>query len=150
MADFRADAERVNINPILLLFDLERFSKFTIALGTVKQVLKFTDSDQDPFIILVRQEQQFYCSDLYQYLLDTNIRVPHEVKILVKTLNLFIAKGVIRTQGRFDNSDLPVDAQTPIYLPVQYKLVKLILLHIHQVNYHCGVAQTLSLVRQQI
>ena len=133
--------ETVSINPILPLFDLERFSKFTIALGTDKQVFKFIDSDQDPFLVLVRQEQQFHCNDLYQYLLDTSIRVFHEVKILVKNLNLFIARRVIRSQGRFDNSYLPVDAGTPIYLPFQSKLVKLISLHIHQVNYHCGVAQ---------
>ena len=83
-------------------------------------------------------------------MLDTNIKVPHEIKMLVKNLNLFIVKGIIRTQGRFDNTDLPVNAQTSIFLPAQSKLVKLISLHIHQVNYHCEVAQTLSLVRQQI
>ena len=101
--------EAININPVIPLFNLERFSKFSVALGTVKNVLKFIDSDQDPFLVLVRQEQQFYCNDLHQYLLNLNVRVSHKVKMLVKNLNLFIAIGVIRSQGRFDNLDLPVD-----------------------------------------
>ena len=49
--------EAININLIPPLFDLEKFSKFAITLGTVKKVLKFVNSNQDPFLVLARQEQ---------------------------------------------------------------------------------------------
>ena len=56
--------------------------------------------------------------------------------------------NVIRAKGRLIHSELPLDAQTPLFLPNRSRLVDLIVQHIHQKHNHCGLSHTLSVDRQ--
>ena len=55
---------------------------------------------------------------------------------------------IIQTKGRLVQSDLPVDAITPFFLPNKSYLVDLLITHIHTSHHHIGLSQTLSLYRQ--
>ena len=55
----------------------------------------------------------------------------------------------IFAKGRLVQSDLPVDAITPFFLPNKSYLVDLLITHIHTSHHHIGLSQTLSLYRQR-
>ena len=55
---------------------------------------------------------------------------------------------VIRAKGRLIHSELPLDAQTPLFLPNRSRLVDLIVRHIHQKHNRCGLSHTLSVFCQ--
>ena len=56
---------------------------------------------------------------------------------------------IIRAKGRLVQSDLPVEAITPFFLPNKSYLVDLLITHIHTSHHHIGLSQTLSLYRQR-
>ena len=60
-----------------------------------------------------------------------------------------LENDVIRAKGRLVQSDLPVDAITPFFLPNRSYLVDLLIIHIHTSHHHIGLSQTLSLYRQR-
>ena len=138
------------INPVPPIIDLTRYSKFVKAERVMLKVLQFLNSNSNPFVKLISQEQKFHCNSIYSYLVNPNINVNVEVKNTVIDLNLVLHNDVIRAKGRLKNVELPVDAKTPYFLPNRSRLVDLLINHIHESNNHCGVSQTLSLYRQQI
>ena len=71
------------------------------------------------------------------------------MKTTIKQLNLYLDNNVIRAKGRIINSDLPLDATTPLFLPKRSLLVDLLINHIHASHNHMGLSQTLSLYRQR-
>ena len=138
------------INPVPPVTDLARFSKFVKVKRVMLKVLQSLNSNLNPFVKLISQEQKFHCNSIYSYLVNPNINVNVEVKNTIRDLNLVLHNDVIRTKGRLKNTELPVDAKTPYFLPNRSRLVDLLFNHIHESNNHCGVSQTLSLYRQQI
>ena len=109
------------------------------------EVLQFLNSNSNPFIKLISQEQKFHCNSIYSYLVNPNTNVNIEVKTTIRDLNLVLHNDVIRAKGRLKNAELPVDAKTPYFLPNRSRLVDLLINHIHESNNHCGVSQTLLL-----
>ena len=138
------------INPVPPIIDLTRYSKFVKAERVMLKVLQFLNSNSNPFVKLISQEQKIHCNSIYSYLVNPNINVNVEVKNTIRDLNLVLHNDVIRAKGRLKNAELPVDAKTPYFLPNGSRLVDLLIDHIHESNNHCGVSQTLSLYRQQI
>ena len=61
---------------------------------------------------------------------------------------MYLVNDVIRARGRIINSELPLDATTPLFLPNKPHLVDLLINHIHSSHHHVGLSQTLSLYRQ--
>ena len=61
---------------------------------------------------------------------------------------MYLDNDVIRAKGRIINSDLPLDATTPFFLPNRSLLVDLLINHIHTSHNHISLSQTLSLYRQ--
>jgi hypothetical protein len=73
---------------------------------------------------------------------------PHQV-ILQLGLHLD-SEGVIRSRGRFENSDLPAPARDPILLPKDVRFTELVARDIHWNRVlHSGVSHTLNQIRQE-
>lgn len=56
--------------------------------------------------------------------------------------------GILRCRSRMGNSNLPWDAVEPVVLVKKSHITKLIILDIHQRNYHVGTAHTLATLRK--
>ena len=94
------------------------------------------------------QEQRLHCNLIYSYLSNPRINVGIDIKNTIRNLDLHLTDNVIRAKGRLIHSELPLDAQTPLFLPNRSRLVELIVQHIHRKHNHCGLSQTLSVYRQ--
>ena len=57
-------------------------------------------------------------------------------------------KGLMRCQGRLENSDLTESARCPILLPKNDRFTILVIEEVHAKCQHCGVSQTLSILRR--
>ena len=136
------------IHPIPPLIDLTKFSSFLRVLRIMTRVLEFFQSPSNPFKKLVRQEQLLHCTSVHAHLNNPRVNVNVEVKNTIKQLNLCLENDIIRAKGRLVQSDLPVDAITPFFLPNKSYLVDLLITHIHTSHHHIGLSQTLSLYRQ--
>ena len=90
------------------------------------------------------QKQRLHCNSIYSYLANPKINVSIDVKNTIKDLNWHLINNVIRAQGRLIHSELPLDAKTPIFIPNRSRLVDLIVQHIHNTHFHCGVSHNLS------
>ena len=135
------------INPVPPVLDLDRISSYTRAINIMGKVLSFIKSKLDPLLSLVMQEQRLHCNSIYSHLANPKINVSIDVKNMIKDLNLHLNNNVIRVQDRLINSKLPLDAQTPLFIPNRSRLVDLIVQHIHNTHFHCGVSHTLSVFR---
>ena len=136
------------VHPIPPLIDLNKFSSFLRVLRIMTRVLEFCQSPSNPFEKLVRQEQLLHCNSIHAHLTNSRVNVNIEVKTTIKQLNLYLDNDVIRAKGRIINSDLPLDATTPFFLPNRSLLIDLLINHIHTSHNHRGLSQTLSLYRQ--
>ena len=136
------------VNPIPPILDLERISSYNRAINIMSKVLSFIKSSADPLLKLVMQEQCLRCNSIYSHLANPRINVNIDVKNTIKDLDLHLIDDVIRAKGRLINSELSLEAQTPLFLPNRSRLVDLIVRHIHQIHNHCGLSQTLSVFRQ--
>ena len=114
----------------------------------MSKVIGFCQSPANPFEKLVRQDQLLHCTSIHAYLNNPRVRVNVEVKTTVKQLSLYLENDTIRSKGRLNNSELPLDAITPLFLPNKSYLVDLLVNHIHSLHNHIGLSQTLSLYRQ--
>ena len=126
------------VNPIPPVLDLERISSYTRAINIMTKVLSFTKSFHDPLLALVMQEQRLHCNSIYTYLSNPRINVSMDIKNTIRDLDLHLIDNVIRAKGRLIHSELPLDAQTPLFLPNRSRLVELIVQHIHQ-KHNCKV-----------
>ena len=128
-------------NPVPPALDLDRVTSYTRAINI--KVLSFTKSSSDHLLKLVMQEQRLHCNSIYSYL-------SIDIKNTIRDLDLHIIDNVIKAKGRLIHSELPLDAQTPLFLPNCSRLVELIVQHIHQKYNHCGLSHTLSVFRQNV
>ena len=94
------------------------------------------------------QGQRLHCNSIYSHLANPRINVTIDVKNTIRDLDLHLIDGVIKAKGRLINSELSLEAQTPLFLPNRSRLVDLIVRHIHQTRNHCGLSQTLSVFCQ--
>ena len=119
------------VHPIQPLIDLTRFSSFTRVIRVMSRVIEFCQSPANPFEKLVRQEQLLHCTSIHAYLNNPRVRVNVEVKTTIKQLSLYLVNDTIRSKGRINNSELPLDAIMPLFLPNKSYLVDLLVKHIH-------------------
>ena len=119
------------VNPVPPLLDLERISSYTRAINIMTNVLSFTKSFHDPLLKLVMQEQRLHCNSIYTYLSTPRINVSIGIKNTIRDLDLHLIDNVIRAKGRLLHSELPLDAQTPLFLPNRSRFVDLIVHHMH-------------------
>ena len=67
---------------------------------------------------------------------------------LKKQLGLYSDdSGILRCQGRLQNSDLTESGKRPILLPKNSKVTELLIASFHKKHMHCGVSQTLAGLR---
>ena len=126
------------VHPIQPLIDLTRFSSFTRVIRVMSRVIEFCQSPANPFEKLVRQEQLLHCTSIHAYLNNPRVRVNVEVKTTIKQLSLYLVNDTIHSKGRITNSELPLDAITPLFLPNKSYLVDLLAKHIHSSHNHIG------------
>ena len=62
---------------------------------------------------------------------------------------MYLDNDAIRAKGKIINSDLPLDATTPFFLPNKSHIVDLLINHIHTSHNHISLSQTLSLYKQR-
>ncbi|KAK3697505.1 hypothetical protein QZH41_002101 [Actinostola sp. cb2023] len=62
-----------------------------------------------------------------------------------------VMKGdrVVRVGGRISMAPISEDAMNPMILPKEHHITTIVIRHIHQRNGHCGVEQTLCILREQ-
>ena len=111
------------INPAPPVLDLDRISSYTRAINIMSKVLSFINSKSIPLLSLVLQEQRLHCNSIYFYLANPKINVSIGIKNAIKDLNLHLINNVTRAQGRLIHSELPLDAQTPLFIPNRSRLV---------------------------
>jgi hypothetical protein len=69
---------------------------------------------------------------------------------LINQLALFLdKKGVIRCQGRLENTNLPHETKRPILLPSKHRFIELIIEEEHQRVHHNGIKETLNCIRER-
>ena len=132
----------------LPVLDLERISSYSRVMNIMSRILSIIKSSADPLLKLVIQEQQLHCNPIYSHLANPRINVTIDVKNTIRDLDLHLVDGVIKAKGRLINSELSLEAQTPLFLPNRSRLIDLVVRHIHQTHNHCGLSQTLSVFRQ--
>ena len=137
------------IHSIQPLIDLTKYSSFVKVVRIMTKILEFCPSPANPFEKLIRQEQLLNCTFIHAHLNNPRVNVNVEVKTTIKQLSLYLVNDTIRSKGRKINSELPLDAITPLFLPNKSHLVDLLIQHIHSSHNHIGLSQTLSLYRQR-
>ena len=120
------------VNPLPPVLDLDRVSSYTRAINIMTKVLSFTKSSSEPLLKLVMQEQRLHCNSIYSYVSNPRINVSIDIKNTIRDLDLHLIDNVVRAKGRLIHSELPLDAQRPLFLPNRSRLVELIVQHIHQ------------------
>ena len=118
------------IHPIQPLIDLTKFSSYIRVVRIMTKLLEFCQSPANPFEKLVQQEQLLHCTSIHAHLTNNRVNVNVEVKTTIKQLNLYLENDTIRSKGRIINSELPLDATTPLFLPNKSHLVDLLINHI--------------------
>ena len=113
------------------------------------KVLEFCQSPANPFEKLVHQEQLLHCTSIHAHLNNPRVKVNVEVKTTIEQLSLYLVNDTVRSKGRINNSELPLEAITLLFLPNKSYLVDLLIHHIHSSHNHIGLSQTLSLYRQR-
>ena len=93
----------------------------------MSRILTFIKSSADPLLKLVMQEQRLHCNSIYSHLANSRINATIDVKNTIRDLDLHLVNGVIKAKGRLINSELSLEAQTPLFLPNHSRLVDLIL-----------------------
>ena len=136
------------VNPVPPVLDLERISSYPRAVNIMSRILSFIKSSADPLMKLGIQEQRLHCNSIYSHLINPMINVTIDVKSSIRDIDLHLIDGVIKAKGRLINSELSLEAQTPLFLPNRSRLVDLVVQHTHQTHNNCSLSQTLSVFHQ--
>ena len=146
-----------NVN--LSIIEIERFSSLQKLLRTTAWILRYVvkfKKRQTVTGLLTSQElkkakllwDQFTQQKCYS---DT-IKLMRDGKSsnMTDQLNLMIdEQGLLRCQGRYQNTELTQGAKCPKLLPSKEPYTRLVIEYIHCKVLHSGVAQTLAEVRQE-
>ena len=84
-----------SINPVPPITDLTRCSKSVKAERVMLRAFQFLNSNSNPFVKHISQEQKFHCNSIYSYLVNPNINVTVEVKNTLRDLNLVLHNDVL-------------------------------------------------------
>nr|CAD2208431.1 unnamed protein product [Meloidogyne enterolobii] len=155
------------------IIDATRFSKYQKLLGATVYAFRFLQKILSNFDL--KGPKKYFC-DLKNFLIskaipgtvfDKNLPSLKELQSAewyllqcaqeeyppsenVKVdLNLYLAKGLWRCQGRIDESELPEEAIKPIWLPNDAWITRLIVLKYHIERKHCGTQTLLGELRQR-
>jgi len=69
--------------------------------------------------------------------------------VLMKQLNVFMTKGILRCDRRLKNAPLPFDTRFPILLPSTHHYVYLLVRDVHLSHHHVGVTKTIQILREK-
>jgi len=129
------------------LVEFSRFSSFDRLLNTMSYILRFCKVNYEAKTVLIKTMQQECYKDEILCL-----RQQHEISrqsSLYQLCPFLDADGILRVQGRLQQSDLKYDMKHPIILDKHHHLTGLIIKNLHLKNIHVGISSLVSLVREQ-
>ena len=94
-------------------------------------------------IILVKSYQKVNFGQILDFLEGSSKSRPS----IVNQLRLFLDNGLIKCQGRIQNSNVPDCTKFPVLLPPKSDLTNLIVMHHHRMSLHAGVNHLLAFLR---
>ncbi|ETN81652.1 hypothetical protein NECAME_08355 [Necator americanus] len=143
------EEEEENFTPIV---DASRFSTWIALLNTLVFVLRFLTMKSRKAVPHFGSTPAVWLTKAEVILLRLAQRQYPPSEEQKRQLHLFQCKktSLWRSLGRIDNSDLPQDAITPIFLSNKSRFTSLLILHTHSCNNHCGVNHTLTELRQRL
>jgi hypothetical protein len=110
------------------------------------RIARKTNASSTLRVFEMHNAQMFWVKKVQQEVYP-NLNAP-ELKDLKHNLQLFLdAKGVIRSKGRLENSDLETPTKFPILLPKKHWFTEFMMLDCHERLMHAKVRQTLAQVR---
>ena len=133
---------------------VERCGNWSKIKETTRQVLQFINliakrpvtTLSVESIILKRTQEASFNDDYLQLKNDKQISAASKLA----QLNSFLdTEGVIRLRGRISSSKLQPEMKTPILLPRNHRVTKLIIRNTHEKNGHVGLKQVISSLRQR-
>lgn len=145
--------EAVTRDPIFKASDMSSLNKI---INITNNVFKFIKAIK-PCVQLpsamtywLQNIQRDHYQEEYEYLTSKN-NVNKEKLSLIRSLGLYMdtETKLIHCRGRLTNSDIGISAKFPSLLPRRSWLTSLIVKRAHEQSLHGGVAETLSLVREQ-
>ena len=148
----------VQTEPVVAIFDVERYSKLSKLLRVTDYVLKFLKIYlPGRFEHLNSCQYWLHCQQRQQYPLvyEALLCQSHENKYLdswkfITDLGLYLDEsGIIRCKGRLSNSTCGYDMKYPMLLPPKAHICRLLIEHRHTEAHHAGVQETLSLLREE-
>ncbi|KAK6735736.1 hypothetical protein RB195_018771 [Necator americanus] len=149
------------------LMDLTRFSTLKKALrtmATVGKVLKQWSLSTEKGRSTVISPKKVHDFDSGNEITSSDMELAEEILIATEQSHYTLEdltkqfpdkkviqdqRGIIRHESRLQNAYLPLDTKSPIFIPKESELVRLILLKIHNENAHCGKDHALTIVRQR-
>ena len=137
------------------LVDISRFSSLDCLLKVTCWVLRFIANlkakKKNEKLALGEIEASELLIAEKIWIVDVQNQMQKEEGFKQLALNLGIVKegDVLRCKGRLGNSDLSVEAKSPIILPKDHKLTELICLECHKTVHHNGLRATLAKLRSQ-
>ncbi|XP_050705313.1 uncharacterized protein LOC126990672 [Eriocheir sinensis] len=145
--------EAVTCDPIFKASDMSSLTKIINVTNNVFKFIKAVKpSVQLPSAMTywLQGIQQYHYQEEYEYLTSKNYFTKGKLS-LVRSLGLYMDSNtkLIHCRGRLSNSDIGIPAKFPILLPRRSWLTSLIVRRAHEQTLHGGVAENLSLVREQ-
>ncbi|GMR32794.1 hypothetical protein PMAYCL1PPCAC_33317, partial [Pristionchus mayeri] len=136
-------------NPIPPIVDATRFSTWTKLMNTMILVLKFNHrlkkipTSPSRVSLYRRAEQLLFKMSQTEY-----PPSPH----LIKQLRMYQCptSSLWRCRGRIDNSEVPIEAKHPIYLPRESPITRLYIIYRHCGINHFDQQHTLTELRQRV
>ena len=145
------------------VIEVAKYSSYSKALRITAYVLKFiskikrktshenccirrkicTNHLKEAEKILVKTYQQFHFGSVFDFFEGTCKSKPS----IVNQLRLFLDDGLIKCDGRIQNSNVPECTKFPILLPSKSDLTNLIVIHNHRMSLHAGVNHLLAHLR---
>ncbi|VDL77602.1 unnamed protein product, partial [Nippostrongylus brasiliensis] len=131
------------------IFEEKRFGSWTRLLNTVVLILLFIVKRSAKAKQRFSDEMSHLISSVEIIICQQAQRSHPPSDVVKKQLCLYrCAKSLLwKSKGRINNANLPLATIEPTYLPRESHITVLYILHVHQMNHHCGVEQTLSELR---
>ena len=83
-------------------------------------------------------------------LMNQNTFDKEKLKTISRDFNLIVDdENLIRCEGRLKHAPIPYDAKTPFLINPENYIAELLIKHIHELNKHISIKQTLTEIRQK-
>ena len=141
-----------------LEIDSNRFSSFVKLKRTIGWIYRFLNNLKDKQqnrngeILLVDYltASELEKAEQKLILMNQNTFDKEKLKTISRDFNLIVDdENLIRCEGRLKHAPIPYDAKTPFLINPENYIAELLIKHIHELNKHISIKQTLTEIRQK-